>query len=350
MPCTAMDNDSTGDTITDSDGPSSGTAARSPDAGSSSTQHVKSHSDENVGKPGQQHSSAVAQLLAGFWTVIETTWDSMQGMNNLHARRWSHRISSLKPDSLETIVGDMYVQKHFVDLIVSLSGLALDAQEYSRTWCAAVTSANFAQLPGRRCTPASFREPGVPTIMTASSDMELERETSRSGPGKYVLRQPKRGGLLKTYLSIQHLPSKKSICPGQQIPKRVRFVGVPAHDSDPGDTRLIRGRTEHCVEDQHGRSSVATDERTEWSAGMKYERKAQGPFAGWLVSQGTIITLDGEEYVEYRVLVKPAVYSHSLRGSSVLKHQLGYYGTLKYESTTLLWTTPYSDPGNHRSL
>lgn len=197
------------------------------------------------------------------------------------------------------------------------------------------------------CTPASFREPGVPTIMTASSDMELERETSRFGPGKYVLRQPKRGGLLKTYLSIQHLPSKKSICPGQQIPKRVRFVGVSAHDSDPGDTRLIRGRTEHCVEDQHSRSSVATDERTEWSAGqmplrsmdegrasqgllhrssslqdakiwrgMKYERKAQGPFAGWMVSQGTIITLDGEEYVEYRVLVKPAVYSHSLRGSS----------------------------------
>lgn len=83
-------------------------------------------------------------------------------------------MSSLKPDSLETIgnrlyglngeasngftslaelpsVGDMYVQKHFVDLIVSsLSGLALDAQEYSRTWCTAVTSANFAQLPGRR--------------------------------------------------------------------------------------------------------------------------------------------------------------------------------------------------------
>jgi len=103
MPCTAMDSDSTGDTITDSDGPSSGTAARCPDAGSSSTQHVKSHSHENVGKPGQQHSSVVAQLLAGFWTVIETTWDSMQGMNNLHARRWSHRISSLKPDSLKTI-------------------------------------------------------------------------------------------------------------------------------------------------------------------------------------------------------------------------------------------------------
>lgn len=113
--------------------------------------------------------------------------------------------------------------------------------------------------------------------------------------------------------------------------------------------QTIRGSSEdaeHCVEDQHSRSSVATDQRTEWSAGrmplrsmdearaslgllhssislqdakvwrgMKYERKAQGPFAGWLV-QGTIITSEGDEYVEYRVLIKPAVYSHSLRGSS----------------------------------
>jgi len=37
-------------------------------------------------------------------------------------------------------------------------------------------------------------------------------------------------------------------------------------------------------------------------------------------------------------------------GLNFLKHQLGYYGTLKCESTTLLWTSSDSDPGNHRSL
>lgn len=37
----------------------------------------------------------------------------------------------------------------------------------------------------------------------------------------------------------------------------------------------------------------------------KYERKASGPFAGTLVSQGTIINIDGEDYVEYRVLTRP---------------------------------------------
>lgn len=39
--------------------------------------------------------------------------------------------------------------------------------------------------------------------------------------------------------------------------------------------------------------------------GTKYERKQNGPFAGKLVSQGNIISIDGEDYVEYRVLTKP---------------------------------------------
>lgn len=39
--------------------------------------------------------------------------------------------------------------------------------------------------------------------------------------------------------------------------------------------------------------------------GIKYERKTNGPFQGKLVSQGSIISIDGEDYVEYRVLTKP---------------------------------------------
>ncbi|KAM0430507.1 hypothetical protein ACHAPT_005855 [Fusarium lateritium] len=42
--------------------------------------------------------------------------------------------------------------------------------------------------------------------------------------------------------------------------------------------------------------------------GVKYERKANGPFMGKLVSQGNIITIDGEDYVEYRVLTKPSFF------------------------------------------
>ncbi|KAH6952362.1 hypothetical protein BKA56DRAFT_638457 [Ilyonectria sp. MPI-CAGE-AT-0026] len=42
--------------------------------------------------------------------------------------------------------------------------------------------------------------------------------------------------------------------------------------------------------------------------GIKHERKATGPFMGRLVSQGTIINIDGEDYVEYRVLTKPSFF------------------------------------------
>lgn len=42
--------------------------------------------------------------------------------------------------------------------------------------------------------------------------------------------------------------------------------------------------------------------------GIKYERKSNGPFMGKLVSQGTIISIDGEDYVEYRVLTRPSFF------------------------------------------
>lgn len=42
--------------------------------------------------------------------------------------------------------------------------------------------------------------------------------------------------------------------------------------------------------------------------GVKYERKQGGPFKGKLVSQGQIISIDGEDYVEYRVLTKPSFF------------------------------------------
>ncbi|KAI1767061.1 hypothetical protein GGR53DRAFT_162141 [Hypoxylon sp. FL1150] len=43
-------------------------------------------------------------------------------------------------------------------------------------------------------------------------------------------------------------------------------------------------------------------------SGVRYERKQNGPFKDRLVSQGTIINIDGEDYVEYRVLTKPSFF------------------------------------------
>ncbi|RKF60119.1 putative trna splicing endonuclease subunit [Erysiphe neolycopersici] len=40
--------------------------------------------------------------------------------------------------------------------------------------------------------------------------------------------------------------------------------------------------------------------------GIKYERKSNGPFQGKLVSPAQILTIDGEDFVEYRILTKPS--------------------------------------------
>ena len=50
--------------------------------------------------------------------------------------------------------------------------------------------------------------------------------------------------------------------------------------------------------------SGPNDDSSKIYNGTKYERKQTGPFAGKLASNGTIISIDGEDYVEYRVLTK----------------------------------------------
>ena len=47
-------------------------------------------------------------------------------------------------------------------------------------------------------------------------------------------------------------------------------------------------------------------EEVKYHHGIKYEKKQTGFFQGKLVSAAQILTIDGEDYVEYRVLTKPA--------------------------------------------
>ncbi|TVY60847.1 hypothetical protein LSUE1_G010021 [Lachnellula suecica] len=49
-----------------------------------------------------------------------------------------------------------------------------------------------------------------------------------------------------------------------------------------------------------------SNEEIKFHNGIKYERKQNGPFQGKLVSSAQILSIDGEDYVEYRVLTKPA--------------------------------------------
>ena len=51
---------------------------------------------------------------------------------------------------------------------------------------------------------------------------------------------------------------------------------------------------------------AAPSEEIKYHNGIKYERKQTGPFQGKLVSSAQILSIDGEDYVEYRVLTKPS--------------------------------------------
>ncbi|PHH53853.1 hypothetical protein CFIMG_002774RA [Ceratocystis fimbriata CBS 114723] len=55
------------------------------------------------------------------------------------------------------------------------------------------------------------------------------------------------------------------------------------------------------------RSSLSTDDAIMYG-GIKYEKKKAGPFKDRHVSQGNIISINGEDYVEYRVLTKPTFF------------------------------------------
>lgn len=55
-----------------------------------------------------------------------------------------------------------------------------------------------------------------------------------------------------------------------------------------------------------GGQMVMGENEVKYHHGIKYERKQNGPFQGKLVSQAQILNIDGEDYVEYRVLTKPS--------------------------------------------
>ncbi|KAK3986237.1 hypothetical protein QBC44DRAFT_142951 [Cladorrhinum sp. PSN332] len=61
-------------------------------------------------------------------------------------------------------------------------------------------------------------------------------------------------------------------------------------------------------EESRVQATGQSQEATMFYAGIKYERKQSGPLAGKLASPGVIININGEDYIEYRVLMKPSFF------------------------------------------
>ncbi|KAL2679292.1 hypothetical protein Neosp_010061 [[Neocosmospora] mangrovei] len=77
----------------------------------------------------------------------------------------------------------------------------------------------------------------------------------------------------------------------------------------PTPTPSIGGETHDKIKDtQTWPDQVALQirprEDAAYNGDVVYQRKSHGPLLGKLASQGSVITIDGEDYVEYRVLAK----------------------------------------------
>ena len=91
--------------------------------------------------------------------------------------------------------------------------------------------------------------------------------------------------------------------------QRAAVLGtIPAHDVRRDFNDNIQRMDRIWQAQELTRQGGLNNDNVKMHEGVKYERKRNGPFEGKLVSQGTIISIDGEDYVEYRVLTKPTFF------------------------------------------
>ncbi|KAJ4195369.1 hypothetical protein NW767_009685 [Fusarium falciforme] len=72
-------------------------------------------------------------------------------------------------------------------------------------------------------------------------------------------------------------------------------IGGEAHDKMAQDTQTWPDQVA---------LQIRPREDAAYNGDVVYQRKSHGPLLGKLASQGSVITIDGEDYVEYRVLAK----------------------------------------------
>ncbi|OAQ57985.1 hypothetical protein VFPFJ_11695 [Purpureocillium lilacinum] len=189
-----------------------------------------------------------------------------------------------------------------------------------------------------------LKEAPLPTVsITPLPDTEPERVAPRSYPRHHGLPQTSHQSRRQPACpNPNHSPDENSLYSGQRPSKRVRFLEPPTHRSHPDNTGPAEARAQRHVENQHHRPGTAAPSQLPRSTGqaalhiaevqhlnrvcaspgtfhnnagvedvkiwngIKYERRTKGPFVGRFASRGAIINIDGEEYVEYRVLTKPS--------------------------------------------
>lgn len=90
----------------------------------------------------------------------------------------------------------------------------------------------------------------------------------------------------------------------EQIPASIDHG--PGKRAPPDETSSQS--SEHPQRSDKRQRTLSTEEEcreyVQLTGGMKFHRKTAGPFAGKFVSQGAIFNMNGDDYIEYRVLAK----------------------------------------------
>lgn len=203
----------------------------------------------------------------------ETEADYMKNRTNAIAE--ARRRAAFLPNKGK--VNGMPVNTHFTDAVLMHEVPNNDARH------------NIARRPGPAITPAtsSRQSPQTPGFRAANrsgvdTDHRLERANNLA-----------MHAVSRIEANQAKVEERDAYPPAPQV--------LNGHDS----FRESIGRLNNVWSSQEAHRIRLGNEDAKIYGGVKYERKRNGPFAGKLVSQGAIISIDGEDYVEYRVLTKP---------------------------------------------
>ncbi|KAL8282160.1 hypothetical protein RB597_009726 [Gaeumannomyces tritici] len=173
------------------------------------------------------------------------------------------------------------------------------------------TSFNGHDLRQARRGAAALKEATRPArhSLPNSSDLRAAHRPSNSGPGDSSDR-------LERVDSIARQSIARAEAHQSRIDQRNNRAGSLSREgkaaafSDNMKTlnRVWQSQESHRMRSGSSSAAGGAADDAKTYGGVKYERKQNGPFAGKLVSQGTIISIDGEDYVEYRVLTKPSFF------------------------------------------
>jgi len=103
-------------------------------------------------------------------------------------------------------------------------------------------------------------------------------------------------GVERCQLRSEGYTAKREMAAAAMASATNTLMPAPLPPPQPQRTRATRGSLETGAED----SKVY--------GGIKYERKSSGLFRGHFTDKGCLITIDGEDYVEYRVLTQPSFF------------------------------------------